>query len=339
MVSACLAFARPKALFYLTGNPQSVRSFLAHANKIDIIVPTWYQVDATGLVWGGPDPLVLETARKNHIPVMPIITNSGFDQDIFHKLATSADARGHLIQSLIAECKRNGYEGIQFDFEHLIWTDRGALTSLAAEAAEALHRAGFKLSIATVPNAPGMPQGAGYSHWNFENWQGAYELKALAERVDLICLMTYSQHTRLTPPGPIAGYLWTVENLDYALQAVPKEKLSLGIPLYGTHWFAGDPTSPGTEKKEAANVSASTISGPDAQQLMETYHPLEQWDEQDKSTWFYFYRSGTREWVFYTDTRTFKARYDLTSERGLEGFCSWVLGEEDPAIWNFLPTH
>jgi spore germination protein YaaH len=24
-------------------------------------------------------------------------------------------------------------------------------------------------------------------------------------------------------------------------------------------------------------------------------------------------------------------------QNGLEGFCSWVLGEEDPAIWTFLP--
>jgi spore germination protein YaaH len=25
-------------------------------------------------------------------------------------------------------------------------------------------------------------------------------------------------------------------------------------------------------------------------------------------------------------------------DRGLQGFCSWVLGTEDPAIWDFLPN-
>ena len=54
---------QPKSLFYLTRDPKSVRSFLAHADKIDILVPTWYTVDASGLVSGGPNPLVLETAR------------------------------------------------------------------------------------------------------------------------------------------------------------------------------------------------------------------------------------------------------------------------------------
>ena len=30
---------QPKSLFYLTRDPKSVRSFLAHADKIDILVP------------------------------------------------------------------------------------------------------------------------------------------------------------------------------------------------------------------------------------------------------------------------------------------------------------
>jgi spore germination protein YaaH len=44
-----------------------------------------------------------------------------------------------------------------------------------------------------------------------------------------------------------------------------------------------------------------------------------------------------REWIFFTDLRTFKDRYELVQKNGLQGFCSWVLGEEDPAIWKFLP--
>jgi spore germination protein YaaH len=29
----------------------------------------------------------------------------------------------------------------------------------------------------------------------------------------------------------------------------------------------------------------------------------------------------------------------LARDRGLQGFCSWVLGAEDPAIWSTLPSH
>ena len=44
-----------------------------------------------------------------------------------------------------------------------------------------------------------------------------------------------------------------------------------------------------------------------------------------------------REWVFYTDTRAFMDRYSLAKTDQLEGVCSWILGEEAPAIWAVLP--
>ena len=109
---------------------------------------------------------------------------------------------------------------------------------MVAEAATLFHQNNLQLTIATVPNAPGAAGETNYSAWIYENWRGAYDLAALAKSVDLICLMTYDQHTRLTPPGPVAGWSWTVNNLDYALKFVPREKISLGIPLYGYHWFA-----------------------------------------------------------------------------------------------------
>ncbi|MGA2435761.1 MAG: glycosyl hydrolase family 18 protein [Bryobacteraceae bacterium] len=330
--------AAPKALFYVTSDTASVNSFLAHADKIDIVVPTWYQVDGDGLVSGGPDPLVMEAAKSHRVPVMPIVANvvgtHGFDQPSIHKLLGSAAARQHMISALASECASHGYTGIQFDFENVVWTDRDALTTLVAETAETFHKQGLQLSIATVPNAPGAPGGAPYSRWIFENWQGAYDLAGLAKHVDLLCLMTYDEHTRFTPPGPVSGYPWALANLEYALKAVPREKLSLGIPVYGYRWFAGDPGADGHPSATAADVKSA-----DLHRILDTYHPQVQWDDRDKAPWFFYYRDGMREWVFYTDARAFKERLALVRERGLQGFCSWSLGQEEPAIWDALPAH
>ncbi|HEY7353793.1 MAG TPA: glycosyl hydrolase family 18 protein [Terriglobales bacterium] len=331
--------AQPKSLFYMTRDPKSVRSFLAHVDKVDILVPTWYVVDASGLVSGGPNPLVLATARQHHVPVMPIVANAGFVQDEFHKLLNNAQAHREMIAALIRACKENGYSGFQFDFENINWTDRNALTALVSETASALHHENLQLTIATVPNAPGAPGETGFSAWIYENWRGAYDLKALAQSVDLICLMTYDQHTRWTAPGPVAGWAWTVANIDYALKVVPAGKLSLGIPLYGYHWFAGTPVKAAGTTGDKPNPSAEYISTNDALDLAKAYNGHVEWDPTDRSAWFYFYRDDLREWIFFTDARTFGERYKLVKERGLQGFCSWVLGTEDPGIWDLLPSH
>lgn len=333
-ISVLPVFAQqPKALFYMTRDANSVRSFLAHADQVDILVPAWYQVDSDGLVSGGPNPMVLQTAKEHHVPVMPIVANSGFVQADFHKLLGDQNAQIKMAAQLVAACKRNGYTGFQFDLENVSWTDRDALSRMVRLAALSFHQAGLKLSIATVPNAPGYAGETAFSAWIYKNWRGAYDLKALAKSVDLICLMTYDQHTRWTPPGPVAGWGWTVENLNYALKVVPKDKLSLGIPLYGYHWFAGAP------KDDDPNPSAEYIGGQDALDLGKAYGGKIQWDPVDHTAWFYFYRAQTREWIFFTDAHTFRDRYDLVRERGLQGFCSWVLGQEDPSIWQVLPSH
>jgi spore germination protein YaaH len=127
--------------------------------------------------------------------------------------------------------------------------------------------------------------------------------------------------------------------LDYALKFMPAQKLSLGIPLYGYHWFAGTPLKSDDKAGDKPNPSAEYIGTDDAVDLAKAYGGRIEWDSTDRAAWFYFYRADMREWIFFTDARTFRERYTLVKERGLQGFCSWVLGTEDPAIWDSLPAH
>src|SRR5580693_6145469 len=119
-----LQAAPPVALFYMTGSPDSIRSFLAHSSQIDLLVPTWYQVDENGLVTGAPEPAVLVEAQSEKLPVMPIVAL--FNKRSFHLLATSATAQAQMNAALIREGKLHGYTGFQFDLENIDWTDRDA---------------------------------------------------------------------------------------------------------------------------------------------------------------------------------------------------------------------
>ncbi len=328
------ALAQPKALFYMQNDAASVRSFMDHKDKIDILVPTWYDVSAAGLVAGGPNAPVLAAANAAHVQVIPIFAL--MNKADSHKLLGDPKAQDEMIAGFLRECKAHGYPGIQFDFEDISWTDRDALSALVSKTAEALHREHLLVEIAVVPNAPGHPGQGHFSQWIFEDWRGVFDLKALAQSVDLICLMTYDQHTKWTVPGPVAGWGWTKENLDYALQFVPKEKLSLGIALYGYHWFTGDPGL--GRPDQSPNPEAEYISAANTYYYRDTYNAHTEWDPIDHTAFLWFYRDQMREWIFYTDAHTFKDRYDLAQQNGLQGFCSWVLGQEDPAIWTLLPT-
>jgi len=323
--------AQPKTLFYMNDSPASIRSFQANAERIDVIAPTVYSVDAAGLVWGKPDSRVLETARKFHVAVMPLIVNPGFKQDMTHALMTSVEARKRMNATLLAECRKYGYYGIQFDFENVNYLDRDLLTAMVQETSAALGREGFKLSIATVPNEGDEPGKSDYTRWVFQNWRGAFDLKKLAPYVDFVSLMTYDQHTRNTPPGPVAGMQWVEKLAAYAESQMPKEKISLGIALYGRRWSAG------MRDKDPA-IAASTIYAADALELAKAMDAAVQWDPVEHAPWFYFYRDGIREYVFFNDARSFVDRYEMARQRGLHGTSAWILGSEDPELWRSLPV-
>ncbi len=341
LLAVASAFAIPlsgmaqKTMFYMTDEGYSVRDFLAHRSKIDIIVPTWYNVDQNGLVYGEPDPAVLQAAKQSHVAIFPIVTL--MNPTRFHQLAGDQHAQDVMNEALIRECKLHGYDGFQFDIEDVYWTDRDGLSALVQRTADALHAQHLQLQIAVVPGAPGYPGSTKFDAWIYKEWRGGYDLAAIGKAVDLLCLMTYDQHTHWTEPGPVGGWVWTNENLDFALKSVPAAKLSLGIAAYGYHWYTGDP---GFEKeKQTPNPTADYISAADARQLRDSYGGHEEWDPVDHTAWFYFYRDQLREWVFYTEKHGYSDRLELAKQKGLEGTCAWVLGQEDEAIWSLLPDH
>jgi spore germination protein YaaH len=331
----------PQALFYMTRSANSERSFEEHASQINAIVPTWYSVERDGRLIGHPEPAVLSIAKEHQVQVMPIVSAWDFHPKTYHAFLSDRVARHRFGRALVEACRRYGYAGFQIDFEDINFSDRAALSSTVAEVAGVLHHAGYELSMATVPNAPGLGPPTAFDQWLYHHWGGVYDLRVLAKSVDWICLMTYDEHTRFTPPGPVAGYPWVVRQLDYALEQVPKQKLSLGISLYGYRWWAGKPRRlrVGNRRRYEPNVEAKSLSAPAALRLAVEFHRPIRWDARDETAWFDFYRGGRREWVFFTNGRTFARLLHLARKRRLKGFCAWVLGDEDPTIWKYLPAH
>lgn len=223
-----LALAKnPTALFYLMNTQKSTNSFLANVDKIDVVVPTWYGVDQNGLVNGTPNMYLYDIAKQKNLRVMPILSMTT-GRDGFHKLMHDEAAKKRMIESLLIHGKQHKYYGFQFDFENIAWTDRDAYTLMVKQTADALHKAGFKMSVAVVPNAPGHAEGGQFSKWMWEYWRGAYDLKALGQAADLVSIMTYDQHTRWTTPGPVDGMVWMKKHLDYAITQLPEGKALAG---------------------------------------------------------------------------------------------------------------
>ena len=326
--------ARPlEALFYYTDTEDSWSSFQRNVERISVVAPSAYTVDSLGLLFGAVDPMVVALAKSRGVKVMPLIVNERFHQPSLRRLLGDTAARTRSIEQMVALCREHGFWGIQFDIENLPVEERENFTRWFTDAAAALHRAGFAISIAVV-HRPGEEVGPlGYHRFLHDSWRAGYDLAAIAKVADFVSVMTYNQHTRRTPPGPQAGLPWTRDVVDYFLRVVPPEKLSLGIATQGMHWYTREDAS----IPERARSWAETVSWTWGSHLAERNGASLVWDDEQKITWTRYAVGGTFEWLFLEDVRSFEAKLALARERRLRGFSVWVLGPEDERIWTVLP--
>jgi spore germination protein YaaH len=321
-------------LFYYTDNEDSWESLAANIERVSIIAPGGYSVDGEGIVWGEVDPRVIRLGREHNVPVMPLIVNPGFNQEMLSRLLNDPEARARATSSMVELCKRHGHYGIQFDFENVAMPDRDALTRFYRETADAFHREGLRISIAVVHRPDELAGPTRYHAWLFRNWRAGYDVAALAEIGDFISVMTYSQHTRRTPPGPQAGIPWVEEVVAWFLERMPANKLSLGIPTGSQHWYTSqeDRIQP-----EMALSYSESVPWKRAIALVERNGAELIWSDEQKVPYAFYSRGGTFEWVFLENAQSFSAKLELVRKHGLRGFSVWVFGAEDPGIWDALP--
>lgn len=324
----------PERLFYYVDNEAAYESLVANIDRIDVVAASAYFVEEDGVVWGDLDPRVIALARAHGARVIPLLVNRGFDQQALHALLTDDAARARVAASLAELCRRHDYDGIQIDFENLSINDRDAFTRFYRESAAALRAAGCGISVAVVHRPDELPGPTPYHKWLFDSWRGGYDLAALGDIGDFISIMSYSQHTRRTPPGPQAGIPWVEDVVEYFLRFVPAGKLSLGIPVNSQHWYTSyeERITPELARSYSAQLSHARALG-----MIERYDATVQWNDDHQVGYAFFPVGGTFEWIFLEDARSFRAKLDLMQRYGLRGFSVWVLGPEDPAIWESLP--
>lgn len=116
------------------------------------------------------------------------------------------------------------FDGVHIDFEYLTEKETVYFVEFLKELKEKLSHINKKLTIALFPPI-----------WQLK-YNQFHKIELLHPFIDEVVLMTYDQHNPKTNPGPITELNWIEENLNYLLKYIPKEKIYLGIPLYGYDW-------------------------------------------------------------------------------------------------------
>jgi spore germination protein YaaH len=308
--------ARPLAMYYTTGGTFGLDSILDHSSDMTILAPQSYWLGLNGKIWGSIPSPTLDAARQSKLPVMALLSNQDFDRQVASRLLHNRHLQKRVIRNLAAIARQENLLGFQLDLENIDPNDINLYSRFVHEAAREFHHDGRLLSVAVVPrfldSVPGQ-------------WAAAYDYPALAREADFLTLMAYDNSGRLGPPGPIAGYDWVKNALEYARTRVPTTKLLLGIALYGREWT-----------NDGGNLQARTMPYPETRALLNRLSITPRWNEKHRSPWFRYQASGTVRSVWYENARSVQDKVKLVEQYHLRGFAAWRLGMEDPRIWPML---
>lgn len=283
-----------------------------------------YLVSADGSINNIPDEPLIRAALSARVSPMMVITNieegKGFSSEIARSVLTSPAAQDRLLDSVIRVMQTKGYRGLDIDFEYIFPANRQDYNNFIRKAAARLRPMGYYLASALAPKTSADQPGLLYE---------AHDYPVHGSVMDHVILMTYEWGYTYGDPQPVAPLNEVRKVISYAVTAIPRNKILMGIPNYGYDWTL--PHKQGDAAKSLSNTGAVDLAARVGAHI--------QYDAKAQSPFFNYYDStGVQHIVWFEDARSIRAKLLLAHEYRLQGVSYWTITRPFPQNWIVLSS-
>jgi len=296
--------------------------------------------DANGLYHLETNPqlkeLLNQGRRKNKKILLCV---ASFNAGVMYKIVSDPDISNNLIQNIIEKVKEKKFDGVDMDFEYF-WQYNHEKTfgrnfnAFLTELRTAMDKIDPKLilSVDIYPKAIIEDR--------------PYILKEMNEIIDQLIIMAYdytqSGSDQAGPISPIRTDLSLdikenysiVQTLKSTEGKIDKEKVILGIPLYGYKWRTYDDK----HRSKTYPGLGEMISYSKMKKLLEQKDLAVNWDDNASSPWLVSIENGNIFQIYFENLESLKLKFQLSQEYNLPGIAFWALGYEGKSkeIWEYL---
>lgn len=263
----------------------------------------------------------VDAMKQRGVKVTPFLSNH-WDRTKGKAAIKNAE---NLSNQIIEVINEYDLDGINVDIENLTSKERDSLSEFVRILSSKLP-ADKILSVSVAANPYALDTG----------WQGSYDYARLGEYADYIFLMAYDEHSQGGGAGAVASKSFVENSIIYALQYVLKDKLVMGMPLYGRYW-----PDDGTSGGEAIVTGAM-------QNVVSRFKAKVSYDEglgtavakfsisQNSSATLNGRKLEPGSYtIWYENDQSIKEKLSLVNQYDLLGAGVWALGQEDIGIWEY----
>lgn len=334
-------------LWYFKEEKKSRDSLFENYSKIDVLAPQTFYLrfdykKNEFYIESKMKQDIIDFTKEKNIKVLPLLANISFnkkgdeyfDRFLIQKLLNDKKSQEKIVKDMIEIAKKYNMVGWQLDLEAISGEYKDRFSEFAKYFYTELGKNNLISSAAIVSKISDNPKDYEKVYW--EKWASVYDYKKLGEYLDFISVMAYDQPQS---SGPVATIEWSKKVLDYSLQNIPTNKISFGIPSYAWAYRSIDLKN---GKKHFAMTNFELVS------KYLTPNPSPNLGEGNKVTgkgrsekygnisWISYDRGGKNYTVWYEDKMSFETKLKNIKEKNIRGFSVWVLGDEDPKVWELF---
>jgi cellulose synthase/poly-beta-1,6-N-acetylglucosamine synthase-like glycosyltransferase/spore germination protein YaaH/peptidoglycan/xylan/chitin deacetylase (PgdA/CDA1 family) len=323
-----------RAAFYVPWDAASFSSLRDFSRQIDLLYPDWLHVlTPDGRLQGVDDQTnkFFDVVQNNRVRpvddrVMPFLKAEDPGMEVFPMVnnfdgaswigditgfLNNPDARAIFRQQVQLYLASDRFRGLMVDFEAFPSSGQPGYIALLNELSSDLHSRGMKLYV-SLP-----------AHNN------EFDYAAIAAPADGVVIMNYDEHYPGAASGPVASQDWFVDNLKFAVKAIPHEKIICAIANYGYDWVLKPKKGklPSDERDHTVSVQEAWLEARDSDEDVN-------FDDDALNPHFsYLDERSLRHDVWFLDAVTALNHMRAAQMLGIRTFALWRLGGEDRTIW------
>ena len=316
--------AQKYIMTYLYGVGNYSEMIEERENNFNEVSPSYFDINENGtLKVNYIEKTFVNKMKDKGIRVVPFLSNH-WDRECGRKAVQNHDELAAQITEAVI---KNELDGVNVDIENLTESDRENYTNLVIKLREKLPKDKI-LAVSVAANPTGI---------NF-GWQGSYDYKKIAQYADYIMIMAYDEHYEGGEAGPVASIEFVEKSIQYALSCVEKEKIVLGLPLYGRCW------------NTSGSINGLAVSLKQIQDILKKYDSKVLFDSASKTPRADVVIKNTddslkiagkaltpgRYEFWFENEESINIKMDLIEKYDIKGVGMWKIGLETESVWSSI---
>lgn len=286
---------------------------IATASGVNVLAPTWYSVtDSSGSMSCYASAGLVNKMHQRGTDVWALV--SDFDTNVdFAALYSSKKARTNMVNTLINDAEKYGFDGINLDFENIKSAYAKDYLQFVRELSIECERKGLVLST---------------DNYKPEAYNRCYNLKEQSRFVDYVIVMAYDEHYAGTDAGSVASLPFVKEAVEDTVQLVGKEHVIAGIPFYTRIWTTTD-----------GNTTSRAVGMQAAVDQLNSDGQVALWnDDCGQYVASYTVGNATRQ-IWFEEEKSIEAKMQVIQENNVAGVAGWKLGLEKSSVWPVISKY